>query len=91
VKNLIQNDSTLRKIQPGNDKSTITVRISKELEYEIRNLASKLGVQPYVIRNAALALGLDIIKNNSSMAEPLLKHIEKRLRNLDTSLVMPQV
>jgi len=49
-------------IKPGSVENSKPVRIDKDLENAVQELARRTGSNPYLIRNAALALGLEIIE-----------------------------
>jgi len=48
---------------------SVTVRVKKDLEKEVVELSQKLNVEPHLIRNMALALGLKLIKRSLEEAE----------------------
>jgi len=45
------------------------VKIRKDLEDKVQEIAMKLGVEPHIIRYTALAIGLEIIRKSLNGSE----------------------
>lgn len=70
-------------------KDTQAVRVSRDLEKEVKRIALTLGVSPYVLRNVALAIGLDSILATMPDSEILLHRVEQSLRGSVLSSGLP--
>jgi len=62
-------------LKPGNRRNSVSVRVDADLESAIRNLAKKTGANPYLIRNAAIAIGLAAIEDRANDIVEFLKEI----------------
>jgi len=77
-------------IKPCRNELTKAERISKELEDAVRALAKEAGINPYYVRNIALAIGLLFLELGMPESVRALIQIASAVQYMDPSLLTAQ-